>query len=341
MKDFTTELRAAAVLSGLAASAVLLAMPAPVSAQENGGAVEDGDGQRIVHTAAVGHDFCALRANGESVCYAAGYRDMIEALAFEGEPLLRDIDSGDGGGYAIDVCGVRTDGTLICDSEHHGLEVVPEGRFEAVAVGEQFACALDGGRRLTCWGAGVDAFKTHADQQPDLVAKLQLDPQRWAPRGEFDSVTAAGKWACGVEDSGATSCWSFARTHASRMRHPTAFEQVEMAASHDGSLRACGIIKETRKIACWGFDDRTRYDLDSLRGAYIDLAHTGNELCAVDAKGAVDCTGYEGNSSPAFEQSMRDIVLGKHIACGVDAFDDLYCWRNEGGQKSEPQRVGE
>lgn len=336
MRPILSRWRSEAFALGCAVLGAVTALAPSVCAQDSAAGDESAGAQEFVRAVHVSGGICALRADGEAECHIGWFGSFSNVPAFEGSPRLLDLDAGEAldGWGAGGLCGVRTDHTLVCSGEEAGLEAVPEGRFDEVAVGVHFACALGEDRRLSCWGKAVDLFERMVGDDADLAARLDIDRQRWAPRGQYTSVVAEGRWACAIEQGGATMCWRFNRVseRGERVRTTIRFEQVELAANREHTLNACGITADERKIVCWGAG--SDYEMEALRAGYVDLAHNGSRVCGVDSKGAVDCSDFDRSDQGAgrdiLEPKMREIVMGVNVGCGVGLFDDLYCWRPRG-----------
>lgn len=94
------------------------------------------------------------------------------------------------------MCGVRTDGTLVCwgESNAFGEREPPAGQFQSVTAAANFSCALDASGQIACWGQDTSGETT-------------------PPPGErFVSIDAGGffgggGYVCGVNVDGGLVCW--------------------------------------------------------------------------------------------------------------------------------------
>lgn len=314
---------------------VASAWAAELGAQESASS----DGQVFIDLSSTEGAVCAVRANGNAVCYKGGYGEVNEAAAFSGNPKLRDISLAGGAYGPIVMCGVRRDHVLVCDG-NNGLSDVPSGKFVAVDAETNHACAIDIEGRLTCWGAAVDAFVAASKEDPERAAVLGLVPGRWAPAGMYMSISVAQSGACALNLEGEAICWSYGAESDKpfRTRSSTTWSKVELAGRADGFV-ACGIRDRDGAVDCWG-EDRREYLLGSLEGAYVDLAHNGDTLCAVDARGAIECA-VDPNNPPEFSEPMRYIDVGRYLYCGVDPFDTIYCWDEYPAGNVKMQKLGD
>ncbi|MCA9545263.1 MAG: hypothetical protein KC613_12755, partial [Myxococcales bacterium] len=69
-----------------------------------------------------------------------------------------------------------------------GRTAPPPGPHVALAVGRDFACAIDAASALACWGA-----------MPNGEAQV--------PAGAFTQLSAGDGFACALDETGAAVCW--------------------------------------------------------------------------------------------------------------------------------------
>jgi len=198
---------------------------------------------------------CALRADGEAVCFApsdASQRLVDEVPAVEltvlagrdflveGQVCGLDADGAvhcwgdvqkpppedevfvdlDGGGG--DFCGLREDGSVLCWEAFSGrrLEEPPEGDWETVTVGDEYACVREG-TTVECWG------RLPGDEAPDepLVA------------------VEAGEWSvCGLGTDGAARCWGSNGWGQNNVPNQT-FQALSPAEMTVAGLRTDGAVE--------------------------------------------------------------------------------------------------
>ena len=99
------------------------------------------------------------------------------------------------------LCGVRIDGTLLCQGNHQtGKIETPGGLFKSVSAGSTHACGVRVDGTVACWGTHEDAYEGDTSQ---------LTP----PAGRFRSVSVGGRWnhgsefSCGIRIGGTLTCW--------------------------------------------------------------------------------------------------------------------------------------
>jgi Regulator of chromosome condensation (RCC1) repeat len=136
------------------------------------------------------------------------------------------------GGW-IQVCALRVDRELECRepwSMH--AEQVPVGPWKQVAMAAFQACALRPDGELVCWDVG----RRSLHQPLKLVA---------TPTTRFAEVSVGDRHVCGLELSGAVSCWGndeFGQTRAptGRFVHVAAFGNRSCARDSEGDVRCWG-----------------------------------------------------------------------------------------------------
>jgi hypothetical protein len=230
--------------------------------EQAGVELPEGDFQSVALTGGTGLAGCGLRTSGELACFdaTAGSRLVSEVpsgrfVALAGHSLIdaHACAVDEGGlvhcwGEGVDelppedtfqgvlsswdntFCGLRPDRTLTCwTSSPTGSDevtrAVPEGAWDAVSVGKDYACAM-AGTSVTCWG------ELPEDDLPD-EGLLQVGTGDWnvcgvrtegtarcwgsngygqlgVPDGEFIKVQPVREQVCGLRPEGELSCWGLA-----------------------------------------------------------------------------------------------------------------------------------
>jgi hypothetical protein len=121
-----------------------------------------------------------------------------------------------------------------------------------IALGADFGCAIDRGRRVACWGDNDAGQLGDGAQTPhDDARSVPLD-------GSLTSLSAYDRRACVLRD-GAPWCWGLQRPEASLpalvARSPERAADLEGLQSLSVSAWfACGIRASDRTVWCWGND---------------------------------------------------------------------------------------
>lgn len=113
---------------------------------------------------------CGLTASGRALCWGANEVGQLGQPSVGGESLV-----------PVEVAGGR--------------------RYSAVTVGDDFACALDGGGAAWCWGSGSNG-------QIGVDTSSIVGTPRAVPGGHvFTSISAGQDHVCALADGGAAWCW--------------------------------------------------------------------------------------------------------------------------------------
>ena len=130
---------------------------------------------------------CGLRETSEVVCW---YDYYSEPQTRSGRYTALSV-----GG---DVCALTEDGEVVC----LGREDFPPGRYTALAVGWQHACALNEAGEAVCWAW---ASRRSKDEEPykNPFHDALIQP----PPGPFIAISASEFRSCAVTEVGEVVCW--------------------------------------------------------------------------------------------------------------------------------------
>ena len=213
-----------------------------------------------------------------------------------------------GGGHT---CGIKTDSSLECWSEHESLGARhPEGRFASVSAGAGHTCGILLNGTVACWGANGDG---------------QASP----PPGEFVALSAAANHTCGVKSDSSVVCWG-SDTHGKATPPPGEFVSVSA-----GDFHTCG-IKSDGSVACWGRD--LYGEATPPAGEFVSIAAGWGHTCGVRTDGAVACWGRNryGEATPPSGEFIS-VSAGWVHTCGVKTEGSLACWGlNDFNQSTPP-----
>lgn len=171
-----------------------------------------------LRTAAAGPNAVARCIGGEPVAQCRpGYGDCDNSAANGCEARL-DLES------ACGACGVRCPMGQTCVGLR--CSATPRSAVTAVAMGQQFACALHADGGVSCWGRGFGA------------------PRRMAVRNAV-KIAAGRAQACAVDRDGLLSCWDLTST----MLLPRMLEGVADVSL--GITHGCAVLRDG-SVRCWG-----------------------------------------------------------------------------------------
>lgn len=208
----------------------------------NGMEAPDADLREI----SVGSQLCGLEGDGSVSCGPPwGWADEFGIPA--GVTGISQVAVGDYG-----ACTLSDEGVVTCWGD---APAAPDGRFEAVAVGEEVACGITAAG-VTCWGAVEDGPALPEGDFTDLDLGGYDDGgcalggdgavtcwgQWTSPAGEYASISVSDAAACGVDASGALDCWDSQASVAP----PQGSDFVGVAA---GTVQLCA-LREDGTLAC-------------------------------------------------------------------------------------------
>lgn len=222
---------------------------------------------------------CALTDTGSARCWSAVPAIPLVELprASYRKVSVSSPHSEVNVGLTLMACGLRTDGTIACwgDFVNAGGQreaaVAPPGQFKELWVGLNFACALDLGSGVHCWGART--FHELGPVPPDRFNELGLgqnvacgvrsdgEIDCWmrydgvaevspVPPGPFEEVAVFGVNMCGVRPGGMVECWG----NQYHRFTPPEFEipPVPLRGLEGGANFICGIRRDDDTAVCWG-----------------------------------------------------------------------------------------
>lgn len=205
-----------------------------------------------------------------------------------------------GSAYA---CGVQQGAALACWGNNSGGRATPpSGKYTSVAAGTSGACALDEAGEIHCWGT------------------IYGTP----PTGPFVGLAVGYDHACARRNDGSVAC--FGKNGSGQTTVP-AGTYVQVVAN---VYRTCA-LNLARQVVCWG----TAPSANALAGGpfeRIDMGHGG--LCGLRADGIIKCTGATTSATATF----RDVAVDDNGVCGVRTGGNIECL---GGNKNLTVPLGD
>jgi len=231
--------------------------------------------------------------------------------------------------------------------------------FAKITAGNGFACGIDDGAALWCWGSN-----TH--HQIDPKDRLQFPLATRIEGRAWDQIDAGGEHICGIT-AGQLYCWGkndrFQVAPISgdiSTPFPIALPEgaAQWTAVSAGELSTCAIADG--RLYCWGANPYGvlgigAADDDVAQPTEVKLALTdwtavdvgSNHSCGVSASTGVLCWGYSGNgrvgpNAAANSQTTPVVALGppavavavtEEASCAATGDGALVCWgRNNDGE---------
>ena len=214
---------------------------------------------------------CGLRADASMTCPKRGlYPDTDADVQWPPEGDVAALSTG------FAECALRPDRTLVCERTGWGEDDVatPGGEFEAVSVGNNFACGIRPDRALECWGSNL----VRIDPSGTVGGYVDVGVAR-PPEGEFVAVYAGYRHACAIEASGGMRCWG-----SNDFNEWSPVPPGEFVAVAVGSVTSCG-LRANGDLACWGSDA----DHDMPGGKFVAISEGLYGFCGLRPDGNVDC----------------------------------------------------
>ena len=249
---------------------------------------------------------CALRPNGEAVCWGANF--SAQASAFEGEPF-RAISSG-----RHHTCALRFDDSPVCWSE------IDWTRGEITRQGIQFQCSpLDQYQLSRCSRRQARAREGKYPGLPPVGLKLGV-------------VSSGGNHTCALRLDGSPVCWGFLQ-----IGEPFEDQEYKVSSrgdSHTCALRVDGSVGPDNPTVCRGFETLIHERFGAISSGE---SHT----CALRLDGSPVCWGsnWRGEASPPEDERFVAISSGRSHTCGLRVDGSAVCWGDNGrGQASPPNK---
>jgi alpha-tubulin suppressor-like RCC1 family protein len=268
-------------------------------------------------------------------------------------------------------CGVTTAGELTCWGTNEfgtlangtvGLktapaQVAPALVFTELTAGNDFTCALSGGKRY-CFG-GAYYYQNGLPTRLPAQAPATVDAA-----SEWSSVAGSFQHACALDSSADLRCWGL-NTDRQLGSDQVSVSPAPLTVAGPwtraiaGGRSSCGLRAGTSALECWGANDAGQLGRGSKTfpgtptpapvsggGAWSTAALGYDYACGVKAGGTLHCWGANawGQLGTGDDEERLDptpigtstgwtaVSAGTMHACGVDA-GVLKCWGyNNAGQ---------
>ncbi len=241
-------------------------------------------------------------------------------------------------------CGLDGDGGIDAD-------VRPAGAFKAMAVGDEFVCAIGAADdELYCWGTNF------VGQLGDGTLSARATPGIVDEPGPWQAVGAGPYHVCAIKVTGAMFCWggndtgeigapaSGAERAPRRVTHPTGAGWIAVDGGED---HTCAVDADGA-LLCWGGDTFGQLGTGAGAGvhppapipggaSWAAVAASDYATCARRTDGAGFCWGQGAigqavgiqSDAPveiAGGHSFRTLGVNRSHGCGVTTGGALLCW---------------
>ncbi|AKT37437.1 EGF domain-containing protein [Chondromyces crocatus] len=234
-----------------------------------------------------------------------------------------------------------------------------------VASGLRFACGVQEGGRLSCWGSasrGATGLGFSSDRTTPTPAGSATD---------WTTIAVQLDNGCGLRGAGNLYCWG--RNAYGHLGDATTVTRVEPTPIGAGKVwkrialgrtHTCGIADESGldQPLCWGWDNNGEQGNGAALGAqtspapvvlpvpidvpWVEIATGYNHACAVRQDGTLWCWGRNASGQlgdgtltgrqqpvralPAAATDWTSVVAHGDTTCGLRASGALHCWGGNG-----------
>ncbi len=284
-------------------------------------------GSLVFRTIAAGFSHtCAVRDNGAVFCWGENgngelgdgtTEDRHYPVPVAGGPTMFAVSTGEGMSCGLAV----SDSGLYCwGTDIGGVNALPRdhlrptrytpGRFTAVSVGYEIACALRTGGQAACWGYGGEGqLGDGSFTSSDIPVEVDQ-----SATGPFRALQSGHDHTCALALGGAVWCWGSNEFGQLGAVSPL-FQGVPLAAAVGAGADSIAahsaghtcLLRDTEAL-CWG-------------------GNGSGQLGDGSTNGGVSARPVAGGAP------FRQLSLGASHSCGLDAGGAAWCWgRNNAGQ---------
>ena len=262
-----------------------------------------------------------------------------QALPLPPAEIQRKYVSVDTGGMAV--CAIREmDRGIDCWGLNDLGPASPPstGKFRMISIGSNLGCGLTQGNQLLCWGpdsfqptpsdlAGKYVSVSTGDNVVCAIESESRGIRCWGkssvgattpPTGPFKTLSARQDKVCGVRTNGLVACWGDPAFLAYPIPNEI-FSDVSV-----GTLHACGILKKSSEILCWG--NNSHGETRPPKGKYVSITSGTDHTCALNRNHKVLCWGSnkEGQLDLPIG-SYQEINGGGFSTCGLSSKREIAC----------------
>ena len=239
-------------------------------------------------------------------------------------PVSPYVSVSSGGGNA---CGLRADGTAVCQGESDYNHLPPDERLTSISIGDTHICGLREDGIAVCWG--------HTD--------LVLVPGSLLEDENFKSISSGPRHNCGLNETEVVTpfydigfasslvevvyCWGSVSQSWALPTEDSRFLYISASTADTCAIREGG------SLTCWGLSSAITHGIPPESDRFTSIAGGDFQTCGLRTDGTVVCWG-EMASTPQDEELTAISTNGNHNTCGLRADGTAVCW---GGTYSAPE----
>ncbi len=247
-------------------------------------AADERPADRIISKLFLGSShFCALRKNGQLICYGSNeYGQMGDDAAFFEKRLY----------YS--------------NSKKKGLHLYyPLNMTEIVdaAMGEAYSCALKKDRTVWCWGQNLYA------------GFISLVPVKMNIPVRISSLSGSNNSMCAVAEDGTVWCWGdMKKTNLQNLSKKSETQFFQMPKLLDiesisiGNSHSCAVDKKG-KLFCWGYNFKGQLGTGTTKDSHLPVqVKDFNNVSKVSVGGSHTCAGKKDGTWWCFGQGNYSVL---------------------------------
>ena len=189
-------------------------------------------------------------------------------------------------------------------------------RYTAMAVGDEFVCAIAESGRARCTTHGIQGVVWGQHGARWLMTPPPTAPGRRYVALDVGGGVVDGGNACALTDLGEAVCWG---SVANRVPRPDSPPGGYIAVS-DGYGHTCALTG-AGEVVCWGWNNLGQVDVPEGRYAAISAGYAST--CALTEAGGAVCWGAPRHTLP--NGRYRAIAAGYEAACALTDEGEPVC----------------
>ena len=222
-------------------------------------------------------------------------------------------------------CGLRSDGTVVCQGESEYSDDSPNVRFNSINHSDTHACGLREDGVAVCWGTEVGiAFLLRPGSLLKDERFKRISVGRYHNCGLLEEEVRTPAYLGGrrigdhVDVIEVVACWA---SNAQGWSLPSS--DVRFTSISTSSLETCA-LREDGITVCWGSSTEGLQPSPPADERFIFISSGDRHACGLRKDGSVICWGEI--ASPPEDERFMSISSGQDNACGLRKDGRAVCW---------------